>query len=140
MLYTNPTAFSGIFSITLFLYVHIQCLFNYLYNAILGKVENALKKSGFDLPTFLRNAAEYFEAGAYVDKSGNMYIHPTEIPQPKKLSKKNYNRCKKLYDNEMFIPKRKNQKKKPFPEYPKSGKPTKALKDLFERFEINLYN
>lgn len=69
-----------------------------------------------------------------------MYIHPTEIPQPKKLSKKNYNRCKKLYDNEMFIPKRKNQKKKPFPEYPKSGKPTKALKDLFERFEINLYN
>lgn len=115
-------------------------------NAILGKVENALKRTGlefdegFDLPTFLRNAADYFEAGAYVNEDGDMFIHPNECPKPKKLSKKNYNKCKKLYNNEVFVPVRKNQKKKPFPEFPSSGKPIKLLVELFKRFEVELYN
>jgi len=115
-------------------------------NAVLGKLENALKRTAlsyqkdFDLPTFLRNAADYFERGAYVDEDGNMYIHPSEVHKPKKLSKSNYNKVKKLYNNEEFIPKRKNQKKKPFPEYPKSGKPTVSLIELFKKYQIELFN
>jgi len=115
-------------------------------NVVLGQLENALKRTGlvndkdFDIGSFLRNAADYFERGAYINENGNYLIHPNEVPRPKKLSKKNYNRCKKLYNKEVFIPKRKNQKKKLFPEYPKTGKPTKALKELFERFNIELYN
>jgi len=115
-------------------------------NAVLGKLENSLKRTSlsyeedFDLPTFLRNAADYFEKGAYIDENGNMYIHPNEVHKDPPLSKKNYNKLKKIYNNEEFIPKRKNQKKKPLPEYPKSGKPTKALRELFDRFEIELFN
>jgi hypothetical protein len=49
-------------------------------NAILGKLENSLKRTGlvydegFSLPEFLRNAADYFEKGAYIDEEGYYYI------------------------------------------------------------------
>jgi hypothetical protein len=113
-------------------------------NALFGKIENAFKRYGlnkeYNLSTLLRNAADYFDEGAYVDEEGYMYIHPSELPKPKKLSKSKYNKCKKLYNEEEFVPKRKNQKKKPFPEYPKSSKPTKELIVLFERFGIELFN
>jgi hypothetical protein len=115
-------------------------------NAILGKVENALKRTGlgyeedFDLPTFLRNAADYFERGAYIDKEGNMYVHPTEVPKVPKLSKSNYNTLAKLYEKEPFTPTRKGQQKKPMPAYPASKKLTKGLKELFDRFDISPYN
>jgi len=115
-------------------------------NAILGKLENALKRTGlgyeedFDLPAFLRNAADYFEKGAYVDAEGNMYVHPSEVPKEPKLSKSNYNKLKKLYDKEPFIPKRKGQKKKPMPKFPASKKLTKALEVLFEKYDISPYN
>lgn len=115
-------------------------------NAILGKVENALKRTGlgyeedFDLPTFLRNAADYFEKGAYVDEQGNMYIHPSEVPKEPKVSKSNYNKLKKLYEQEVFVPKRKGQVKKSMPKYPASKKLTIALKVLFDKYEISPYN
>ena len=115
-------------------------------NAILGKVENALKRTGlgyeedFDLPTFLRNAADYFERGAYVDEKGDMYVHPSEVPKEPKLSKSKYNKLQKLYDKEPFVPTRKGQKKKAMPKYPASKKLTKGLKELFERFNISPYN
>jgi len=115
-------------------------------NAILGKLENALKRTGlgyeedFDLPTFLRNAADYFEKGAYVDEEGNMYVHPSEVPKEPKLSKSNYNKLKKLYDKEPFTAKRKGQKKKPMPDFPASKKLTKTLKVLFEKYDISPYN
>ena len=115
-------------------------------NAILGKVENALKRTGlgyeedFDLPTFLRNAADYFERGAYVDEQGDMYVHPSEVPKVPKVSKSNYNKLKKLYDQELFVLTRKGQVKKPMPKYPASKKLTKALQTLFEKYEISPYN
>ena len=115
-------------------------------NAVLGKLENSIKRTGllyeedFNISKFLRNAADYFESGAYKDNEGNMYIHPNEVFKEPKLSKKNYNKCKKLYNAEEFVPKRKNQKKKDFPEYPKSGKPSKLLRELFERLEVDLSN
>jgi len=115
-------------------------------NAILGKVENALKRTGlayeedFNLPTFLRNAADYFERGAYVDENGDMYVHPSEVPKEPKVSKSNYNKLKKRYDQEPFMPKRKGQKKKTMPKYPARGRLTKGLKELFEQYDIPAYN
>ena len=100
-------------------------------NAVLGKLENALKRTAlsyaddFDLPTFLRNAADYFERGAYVDEDGNYYVHPNEVHKDPKLTKQSYNRLKKVYD-----------KKAKFPEYPKSQKLSKKLKELFEEYNL----
>jgi len=115
-------------------------------NAVLGKLENSLKRTGlsyaddFDIGEFLRNAADYFDRGAYIDEDGYYFIHPSETKKEPKLSKRNYNRLKKLYNMEDFVPKRKNQKKKPFPDYPRSGKITKSLKELYGRLEIEPYN
>ena len=105
-------------------------------NVFEGKIWNNSKRFGLndDLSTWLRDLANY------LDKENYPLIHPSEEPKEPKLSKRNYNKCKKLYDLEEFIPKRKNQKKKPFPEYPKSGKVTKALKEIFDRFEISPWN
>jgi len=106
-------------------------------NRMIGVIENKAVMNGIsfsDLPNFLRSCADYAEKMHYP------MIHPSEVPKPKKLSKKNYNKCKKIYEAEEFIPKRKNQKKKPFPEYPKSGKATKALVELFEKYQIELFN
>jgi len=104
-------------------------------NAVLGKLENAIKRTGlsneqdFDIGTFLRNAADYFDKGAYVDEDGNMYIHPKEVHKEPKVSKRNYNKLKKEYSG-----------KRKFPEYPKSGKLTKDLEKLFKDYDINPYN
>lgn len=122
----------------------IRTALEFRTNAFFGKMENAFKRYGlnkdYDLATMLRNAADYFDEGAYIDDVGNMYVHPNEVPKQKKVSKRNYNKCKKLYELEEFIPKRKNQKKKLFPEYPKSSKLTKDLEFLFEKFEVNPFN
>lgn len=104
-------------------------------NAVLGKLENSLKRTGlsydddFDIGTFLRNAADYFDSGAYIDEEGNYYIHPKEVKKEPMVSKRNYNSLKKAYD-----------KKAKFPEYPKSGKLTVKLKELFEEYEIPPFN
>lgn len=103
-------------------------------NAVLGKLENALKRTGlsndpdFSIGDFLRNAATYFENGAYVDEDGYMYIHPNEVPKEPLLKKTSYNKLKKAYLNSC--------KKAKFPEYPKSGKITKVLEKLFNEFNI----
>lgn len=105
-------------------------------NAFEGKIWNNSKRFGLhdNLSTWLRTLADY------LDKENYPYIHHTEKKAEPKVSKRNYNKLKKLYEQEEFIPVRKNQKKKPFPEYPKSGKLNKALSELFERFEIKPFN
>lgn len=105
-------------------------------NVFEGKIWNNSKRFGMhdELSDWLRALADY------LDKENYPLIHPAEEAKEPKLSKRNYNRLKKLYNEEEFIPKRKNQKKKPIPEYPKSGKLTVGLKVLFERFEISPYN
>ena len=105
-------------------------------NVFEGKIWNNSKRFGLhsDLPNWLRKLADYLE------KENYPLIHPSEEPKDPKVSKRNYNKIKKLYKEEIFIPKRKNQKKKPMIEYPKSGKLTKGLGELFERFEISPFN
>ena len=116
-------------------------------NALEGKITNNWKryfgsdesKHPISLPNFLRNLADYLEKGAYIE-GDKAYIHPSEKKKEPNLSKKNYNKAKKLYNAEEFVPKRKNQKKKPMPEYPKSGKATKIIKEIFSKYNIELYN
>ena len=105
-------------------------------NVMEGKIWNASKRFGIhdNLSDWLRTLADY------LDKENYPYIHPSEKALEKEVSKRNYNKLSKLYKEEEFIPKRKNQKKKPMIAYPKSGKLTKGLKELFELFQISPYN
>ena len=116
----------------------IRTSLDFRANAILGKVENAIKRTGlnkdpdFNIVDFLRNAADYFEKGAYKDENGFCYIHPNEVKKDPKMSKSNYNKLKKEYI--------KSDKKAKFPEFPSSGKLSKPLEKLFNEFNINPFN
>lgn len=100
-------------------------------NALEGKITNNFKRLGLDkeidLPSFLRNLADYLENNHLNDDV--LYIHPTEVSRDPKVSKKNYNKLKKLYAG-----------KAKFPEYPNSGKLTKPLEKLFKEYEIEPFN
>ena len=103
-------------------------------NALEGKITNNFKRLGLDkeidLPTFLRNLADYLENNHLNDNI--LYIHPSEKVKEKTVSKSNYNKLKKLYTQE--------KRKAKFPEYPASGKLTKPLEKLFTEFGINPFN
>lgn len=71
----------------------------------------------------LSNLIAYYESETYP------IIHPSEKPKEQKVSKRNYNKLKKVYS-----------KKRKFPEYPKSGKLTIVLSELFEEYQIEPYN
>ena len=66
---------------------------------------------------FLKQLIQYYEAGTYP------FIHPTEKVPEKSVSKRQYNKLKKV------CPK--------VPEYPKSTRLTKKLKELFDKHQIN---
>lgn len=105
-------------------------------NAMEGKITNNWKryfgaddsKHPISLPDFLRNLANYLEKGAYTDKEGNYFIHPSEVEKEPKLGKREFNTINKMYQT-------KYPKKKPL-EYPKSSKWTKQLLDLKEEFDL----
>lgn len=109
-------------------------------NALEGKITNNWKryfgadesKHPISLPDYLRNLANYLEAGAYSD-NGVFFIHPTEKQKELIVSKRNYNKLKKLY---VSFP----CSKAKFPDYPKSKKLTKKLKLLFEDYRVPPYN
>jgi hypothetical protein len=73
---------------------------------------------------YLRNLVKYLE-----QPTTNL-IHPNEKVKEKKLMKRPFNKIKKLHDQ-------KYPRRKPL-EYPKSGKPTKVIKELAEEFDIDL--
>jgi len=68
----------------------------------------------------------------YYKKDNFNLIHPNEKIKEQIVSKSNYNKLKKQYLLSL--------KKKKFPEYPKSGKLTKILENLFTEFKIEPYN
>ena len=72
---------------------------------------------------FLESLISYYQQENYP------LVHPSEKEKEKKVSKRNYNKLKKVY----------TQKAK-FPEYPKSGKLTKPLEKLFSVYEISPWN
>lgn len=65
----------------------------------------------------------------YYKKDNYQLIHPSEKPKEQTASKRNYNKLKKEYDG-----------RAKFPEYPKSGKLTIRLAELFEVYGIEPYN
>ena len=71
----------------------------------------------------------------YYKKDNINLIHPSEKIKERMVSKSNYNKLKKQYSLSLHI-----KGKKKFPEYPKSGKLTKILENLFNEFEIEPYN
>ena len=75
---------------------------------------------------FLENLIEFYKRGTL------NYIHPSEKVKEQTVSKRNYNQLAKQYGLSGI--------KRKFPNYPKSGKLTIPLKELFEMFEIEPYN
>jgi hypothetical protein len=104
-------------------------------NALEGKISNNWKRyygadesnHPTDLPTFLRNLADYLEAGAYCEDD-NFFIHPTEVPKAPKVKKSAYNKMITLF--KVKYPKKK------VPPYPKSQKLNKILDKLFTEFNV----
>jgi hypothetical protein len=97
-------------------------------NVMEGKIWNNMRRylqpeNVQDRIKWLESLIQYYKADNY------KLIHPSEAPKEPKVSKRNYNKLKKIYD-----------KKAKFPDYPKSGKLTIKLKDLFEEYEIPPYN
>jgi hypothetical protein len=94
-----------------------------------GKISNSFKRLGLhkyelDMPEMLRNLADYLEQEA------TNYIHPNEQEKPKKITKTCYGKLvKKL--NEVGY-------KNKIPEYPKSQMLTKALSELFKKYEVEV--
>jgi hypothetical protein len=105
-------------------------------NVIEGKFINSFKRMyGSDESKwvispeeFLRNLADYYSKGSYIDEDGYYYIHPSEVSKEPKLMKSSYNKLKKLYKN--------SNKRGKFPEYPKSKKMIKGLQELFDEFKL----
>ena len=93
-------------------------------NMYLGKIENNAVRNGIPMklvPDVLRNTAVYLE------QPHLPYIHPTEKPKEPKFSKLEFNKMKKWYL--LKFPKRKALV------YPKSGKLTKVLQDIYEEYK-----
>lgn len=87
-----------------------------------GKIWNATgrfqgARTPQDRINWLKQLIQYYEAGTYP------LIHPTEKVPLKSISKRQYNKLKKV------CPK--------VPEYPKSTHLTKRLKELFDKYQIN---
>ena len=87
-----------------------------------GKIWNATgrfqgARTPQDRIDWLKQLIQYYEAGTYP------FIHPTEKVPEKSISKRQYNKLKKV------CPK--------VPEYPKSTHLTKRLKELFDKYKIN---
>jgi len=93
-------------------------------NAFEGKIASSFKrlglhKKGVDISEMLKNLGEY------LSRDNLPLIHPTEAPKEPKIKKTSYNKLKKVCTVKM-------------PAYPRSGKLTKELKKLFERFDVEV--
>lgn len=89
-----------------------------------GKIWNSMSRfQGARTPqdriNWLRKLIRYYEAGTLP------FIHPSEKIPEKSVSKRQYNKLKKIYPKT--------------PDYPKSTHLTKRLKELFEKFNIDPY-
>ena len=95
--------------------IHLQA------NSLEGKILGAYKRTGvsklIDLPSFLRNLADYLEN----NMSNLELVHPTAMPKTPKLSLNSYNKLSKVCTSKM-------------PKY--TGKLTKVLTKLFEKYKI----
>ena len=95
-----------------------------------------LENQGLDFEVYLEGLLRHHRNKQYSEiiKGVKVYfVHPTEVPKAKILSKRNYGKVKTLF--------RKNpMNKAKFPEYPKSKKPTIKIIALFKHYNVELYN
>ena len=95
-------------------------------NRFLGVVENNILRNSIDFSDaiqVLRNMADYVE-----NKQTN-FLHPSEAPKVPKLKKSSYKKLRNVLKKEFKY-------KKNLPEYPKSGKLTKALAVLYVQVQM----
>jgi hypothetical protein len=94
-------------------------------NALEGKISNNFKRLGLnkyiDLPSFLRNLADYLEKNK--SHEDIKYIHPSEAPPKIKLKKSSYNKLVKTVNDKQKVPKY-------------TGNYTKSLQALYEKYEL----
>ena len=98
-------------------------------NQVEGRFRKLLKRYGlgnFDMGFILRNMAEYVEKEQYP------YIHPMHAPKPKKLQKRSYQELVKVIEEANGYLNRPIK----IPDYPKSGRLTKRLEQLYKQFGI----
>lgn len=104
-------------------------------NVMEGKIWNNMGR--YIQPENVEKRIEWLESLiSYYRKDNYDLIHPNEKPREPNVSKKNYNKLKKMYTKDLADKK----KKKKIPEYPKSGKLTLGLSLLFEEYGISPYN
>lgn len=83
-------------------------------NTFIGKIENAYKRFGLedkiDLPTLLRNCADFIEKDP-MEELGYNVLHYTEVPKREKVKVSEYNRVEKYFLE--LHPRKKKVPKKP---------------------------
>ncbi len=90
-----------------------------------GKIWNSMRR--YIQPENIQERIEWLESLVeYYKKCNYPLIHPSEKPKEPTVSKRQYNKLKKVY-----------QGRARFPEYPKSGKLTKKLETLFTKYEVS---
>lgn len=99
----------------------IRGCINFQANSLEGKILSDYKRTGvsklIDLPSFLRNLADYL-----TDNMSHLkMVHPTAMPAKPKLTKSSYNKLKKLHSGAL-------------PKY--TGNLTKPLQKLFNKYSI----
>lgn len=93
-------------------------------NVAEGKICNALRR--YCGICTVQERVDFLEKLAYYYRSCKTnYIHPSERAPEPKVSKREYNKRKKMYESKI---------NKKFPEYPKSGKMTKELAKVWNKF------
>ena len=101
--------------------IHVQA------NSLEGVIVNNFKRYGLNkfinLPTFLRNLADYIEAPPLLNLN---VVHPSELERPEKIKKREFNKLKKHYFD--IYPNRRK-----LPKFPKNGRITKVLSHDFEK-------
>lgn len=100
----------------------------FMCNSTEGRMLSKFKMSGLnrnvEFVDYLRSLADY------LDQPTTQFIHPSEKPKEPKLMKRPFAKIAKAYSLEF-------PKKKPL-EYPKTGKATKLIKELSEKYDIPL--
>lgn len=103
----------------------IRGVLNFQANSFEGKVFNIYRRMGLhkiiDLPTLLRNLANYLERDCLP------FIHPTEKPTPKFITKMCHNKLTKAVAGKQKVPL-----------FRKKQKLTKKLFNLFRKYHIKI--
>ncbi len=99
-----------------------------------GSMRSKFRRSGISKYTTFE---EYLlKLSEYLTKDHHPMIHPSHLPKPRKLQKRSYQELLKAVEKYNYYAKENKNKKLKMPPFPKSGKLTKRLKELYEFLKI----